>query len=537
MELDEFVDDELQRLAIAGLAMFNRSSQFVAEEDLNDDLAALLLGDSDAGGDRASQTRAQRLVGRFFFVHVAAARFGDTLRTYEFLHATFGKYLVAWLITRALPQPRTPRSLTRIRTERNDGLLAAVMSHALLVERKQILTFLRHLASGLPERDRVRDLILESFRACFDGVAWSSFTQYRPVRKNLLERMSVYSANLLLIAVALAPGSFIPAAALFGELPPEEHRQRWKQLAQFWLSVGGNNGIHSLSEEIEVVSHEGAMLVSRRHTTYPALNSGDIDALARTNDFVLDPTVAALLWTVDPIFRAIGTQGFTAAFSDGENTPARALLEVMFTAGSALHDERYLRLVRLLEQLPPEVARGPYVTLLISHLLSHGRHIDEPELYFHILSIIDGGQERSWRVFRRFLHSLVRLNPGLEHQRRQLVREAMYIMLSPPRAGDATSLQDFMNDLIDEAAADAALTPIVLEVFAAPSIWSLALHPGLPWQFLSWMDAMPPGVRQQIADGQLDAVVAAAGEQWPIDFRRNAPPEDPDDEGPLPRNR
>src|SRR5262249_9460068 len=109
-ELKQRAQDHLDRLAIAALAMFNRGRQDIDEEELGADLAVLdprLMERSrpaDAG---------RRIIGEFFFVHAAEARpltgsgeraaepIGrpshreEPRRTYEFLHATFGEYLVA----------------------------------------------------------------------------------------------------------------------------------------------------------------------------------------------------------------------------------------------------------------------------------------------------------------------------------------------------------------------------------------------------------------------------------------------------------
>lgn len=99
--------DHLDRLAVAALAMFNRGRQDISEEELGTDLAVLdphLM-------DRSRPAEAgQRIIGEFFFVHAPEAQMltgpagagqanlslrGARRRSYEFLHATFGEYLVA----------------------------------------------------------------------------------------------------------------------------------------------------------------------------------------------------------------------------------------------------------------------------------------------------------------------------------------------------------------------------------------------------------------------------------------------------------
>jgi transposase len=98
------VEEELLQLSVAAFAMFNRGRQWVTDDELSADLAAL-LGTSttprSARGFHAPPTAAQLVIGRFFFIHQAQAIRNDALLTScEFLHATFGEFLVARLITR-----------------------------------------------------------------------------------------------------------------------------------------------------------------------------------------------------------------------------------------------------------------------------------------------------------------------------------------------------------------------------------------------------------------------------------------------------
>lgn len=105
-DLDEAVAQELRHLEVAALAMFSRRRQSVRSEDLGSDLAVLMPEafrsehDTDLHG-RISP--ADQLLGRFFFVHEARAQRSDgTASVFEFLHATFGEYLVARSVIGAL---------------------------------------------------------------------------------------------------------------------------------------------------------------------------------------------------------------------------------------------------------------------------------------------------------------------------------------------------------------------------------------------------------------------------------------------------
>lgn len=135
-ELHRAVDEELRRLSVVAFAMFNRGSQWVAAHDLDADLLALFGPPATAasGSDlRAPLRAAEIVIGRFFFVHRAQASRDDTqLETYEFLHATFGEFLVArltWqvLLDIAAREAASTMSLGAAPLSGEDPLLVAVL--------------------------------------------------------------------------------------------------------------------------------------------------------------------------------------------------------------------------------------------------------------------------------------------------------------------------------------------------------------------------------------------------------------------------
>ena len=105
-ELHQAVQRELLRLSVAAFSMFNRGRQWVTESELDADLTALfgpLARQDDGMGLRAPLSAAQVTLGRFFFIYESqATREGNRLRTYEFLHGTFGEYLLSRLVVREL---------------------------------------------------------------------------------------------------------------------------------------------------------------------------------------------------------------------------------------------------------------------------------------------------------------------------------------------------------------------------------------------------------------------------------------------------
>ncbi|MEN3307182.1 MAG: hypothetical protein V7603_3384, partial [Micromonosporaceae bacterium] len=149
------VESEMLRLSIAAFAMFNRAQQWVSEADLDTDLVALSIGAVSSpgatAGFRTPMTAGQELLGRFFFIQRAQAlRDEQRLQTYEFLHATFGEFLVARLVVRILTDlaAREAAATLPLRpAAADDALLYSLLSFAPLTARGAILPFVSSFIS------------------------------------------------------------------------------------------------------------------------------------------------------------------------------------------------------------------------------------------------------------------------------------------------------------------------------------------------------------------------------------------------------
>src|SRR5262249_45258226 len=165
------VESELLRLSVAAFAMFNRSQQWVTEADLDADLTALSIGPASSAGTtagfRTPLTAGQELLGRFFSIQRAqAVRDDKRLQTYEFLHATFGEFLVARLAVRILTDlaAREAAATLPLRSaSTEDGLLYSLLSFAPLTARGAILPFVSSSIAETAEPTRLVDLILRTF--------------------------------------------------------------------------------------------------------------------------------------------------------------------------------------------------------------------------------------------------------------------------------------------------------------------------------------------------------------------------------------
>ncbi|MFC4113721.1 NACHT domain-containing protein [Nonomuraea zeae] len=244
-DLARAVEDELLRLSVAAFAMFNRGLQWIGEHDLDADLRALLPGGQEPPrppGFRRALTRAEGVIGRFFFVHTTQAlREEERLKTYEFLHATFGEYLVARLVVRELADLAEELALARSRNrpaKPDDAYLHALLSFAALAGRGPVVGFLGYGLTHLIPEDRralLRRHLCGLFTVSLMARTGSAFDGYRPVAAEATVRCAAYSANLLLLAVLSSDGP-IPGTDLFVMDRAEQANERWRRIARLWHS-------------------------------------------------------------------------------------------------------------------------------------------------------------------------------------------------------------------------------------------------------------------------------------------------------------
>ncbi|MGW6442495.1 NACHT domain-containing protein [Lentzea sp. NPDC055074] len=229
-DLARDVESELEQLSVVALAMFNRGVQWVAEHQVTSDLAQLLgvASPERLSGTRTPLSAGETVLGRFFFVQKTEAVREDRtrLRTYEFLHATFGEYLVARFVwDRLMDLRREDEARSRRKSTVDDTELYSVLSFMALTTSKPVQDFLREFAT---KSDKVGlfDLVVRLL-AARDETRGSRGT-YAPVRLPDSGRDARYSLNLVVLALALT-----------GEARADDlqlNLDDWQRLTLFWKS-------------------------------------------------------------------------------------------------------------------------------------------------------------------------------------------------------------------------------------------------------------------------------------------------------------
>lgn len=262
-ETERRTQDQLERLSVAALAMFNRKRQDITEIELGADMTAL---NEDLSISASPVELGQRLIGEFFFVHAAEARplsiseqaddtpdsvirrVERTQRSYEFLHATFGEYLVASRVLNelvdvaesALVGRRGPR-------EPDDDLLFVLLSHQPIAVRRSTVNFAMELFANLSRAERshvlaVLDILIGNYRRRYGSVRYAA---YRPTAPDTVRQLAAYSANLITLRVALEPGiAMVPVDAILSA--SDDPVRTWRSTVNLWRSGLDSDGLQAV---------------------------------------------------------------------------------------------------------------------------------------------------------------------------------------------------------------------------------------------------------------------------------------------------
>lgn len=318
------VEVELERLSVVALAMFNRGAQWVAEHEATGDLASLVGMDSPdrRTGTRTPLSAGETVLGRFFFVQKSEAVREDrtVLRTYEFLHATFGEYLVARFVWGRLEDLRREDvARSRRKSTVDDTELYSVLSYMALTTSMPLLDFLREFAKK-SDRDGLFDLVVRLLAARDERRL--SRGEYEPVALPDTTRDAKYTLNLVVLALALREQAYAPDLGFSVE--------DWQRLALFWkarLSAAEwQSVVQRLWMSRDADQHFAVSLTNR-------IRDHDADWLLNSEPYVtLDEVSLALRDALTPLMSMYGL-ATAAAIIELKATPVDRALPLLHKLG------------------------------------------------------------------------------------------------------------------------------------------------------------------------------------------------------------
>ncbi|XVS66663.1 NACHT domain-containing protein [Actinosynnema sp. CA-299493] len=424
-----------RQLGLAALAMFNRGRQYVTDAELNQDLTAFSRGPDAArhGSFDDPLSPADQTVEDFFFIHSAKlgkqGQAGSGRRTIEFLHATFGEYLIAEVSLTLLGKVATERGLRESDPfERfsplDDALLFALVSHQPFTKRKPILEFASGLFRALDQEVRgdVLDTLDELIHAVHERVTNDHHRAYAPSPATLVARVATYSANLVCLRVVL-DDSGVPLERLFPTAT--DALADWRAMVRLWRAGLDDEGWQTLLDTLvldpvdggwRLFSESGSdLLIGYRAAEAQLLGDPELEGILRTGTVFADSTLSSrpqdqglLEQLAYWIFQLSGTATAPRMLPD-DITDLRNML-ASIEAGARLRGNGWLALIaalsreswrlpldlvqRALKQLvtdPDDTPPGPVGTLfeLVAIACSHPEVLEDEDLFDRLLRWVE----------------------------------------------------------------------------------------------------------------------------------------------------
>ncbi|MFE9292120.1 NACHT domain-containing protein [Streptomyces olivaceus] len=365
------VEHELQRLAVIAIGMFNRRRQAITATTAHSDLARLL--------GTPPPEPSPLLFGRFFFVHEAQATVtGEEHRSYEFLHATFGEYLLTRLITGELHDLVAAHTIDRSAPV-DDGRLYALLSHVPLTDRAEVLRNTSDLLTLLsePQRAYLITLLSHLFQHVPGDTSHRTHLPYPTASVHRTRQDAIYSANLLLLAVLAHDGT--RASDLLG---PHNTLNLWRRSTQLWRSQLSDASWDTYTRTLTAQPFTdpetrirdlridlcestpgqdlawAVNLATSDDTPAVVRHTEDTDPtdLHRSAAFMHDTSTQHLLHALAPLLHRLPAtpQTFHALDSQHSSSAAHALISLLFRTAATPREPQapYTEILTLLQALP-----------------------------------------------------------------------------------------------------------------------------------------------------------------------------------------
>ena len=231
-EQEAIIDEEMMRLGIVAIGMYNRNGVVIRSEQLESDLSIYKAYREKNKSESQTLKDADSLLGGFFFIHQSKAKDGDNpASAYEFLHNTFGEFLAADFILRYITDKVFSVCLNNIYNPYNSEDLSSpnnfkpewfyclmfvpLYSRPVVVEmmREHLDRFLNHINSNntIVEKEKyistLHLIVKEQLKMVLTTRTLPAVMYADKLFDNdisLLGHIATYSLNLIIIASALS---------------------------------------------------------------------------------------------------------------------------------------------------------------------------------------------------------------------------------------------------------------------------------------------------------------------------------------------
>jgi hypothetical protein len=277
------------------------------------------------------------------------ASFDERSRTtWEFLHATFGEYLVAREAIAILSAMAASWTGGDWRIEINDDMLFALFSHAPLSGGRQVMSFVRERITSLTKDGKLARNVLLALLArisdqSLERVGGDRYSLYNPSGLELFRRIGIYSLNLRLMVEAVGgtsanihpidapPGNWARLVRLWKASLRESD---WNQLLDSYIPIVDEKtgGIVFLSSEADSAlkafpfSQSSILQSALRERCWLTIDSPADQSMSRLLDSTLLAIDRYLPVTLDIPLE--GTEG-----EESSKSLAAGLIEALLAAG------------------------------------------------------------------------------------------------------------------------------------------------------------------------------------------------------------
>lgn len=267
------VDDALERISIAAIGMYNRNEVYIHSNQLQVDLCKLQRNNS-----QSELLDSDKLLGSFFFIHHAEAtkqenRDLEKMRSYAFLHNTFGEFLAAHYMVSQLQNILYIITVFSkagiIQHPEKSKIWYSSLIYAPLFQRPVVLKMFEAWAptyfriKGMDEEDvqKALNILLDMelpeilngnlITVIQDTLNLFSDENAYP-KKDLMEHLSIYSFNLVSICTALLKELPLSRFDWVSKGQNNKKITGWNQLKHLWRYSFSDEDIESITNMIAV---------------------------------------------------------------------------------------------------------------------------------------------------------------------------------------------------------------------------------------------------------------------------------------------